>query len=230
MMSWMRNGMLVVGTAALARVAAGCTSSSPPDAPSTVDAAPSSSADDLDGSPANGDGAPDAAPLPLDRAEACAASDGTVVIRPCCAGEPDFSDTCAPGFCGCSSENSTDKKTCSCPGEKCWNGSTCAERKKTPPPTFDAIKCQSFCAGIATPSCARTTGGSSEVGTAVVSTKAGGCLVDVTIAGSSTRLRLDCSAAKVCLVSGASETCQPATNSGVDVLYSSGGTTIACLR
>lgn len=66
---------------------------------------------------------------PVDRvAEACVKSGGKIEITFCCKSANDYPNSCAIGACGCSLENSREIKTCVCADNKCWNGTSCAER------------------------------------------------------------------------------------------------------
>lgn len=58
-------------------------------------------------------------------AERCS-SYGTVETRLCCKGAANFPNTCIPGPCGCSPEDSEEVKVCSCAArDYCFDGSEC---------------------------------------------------------------------------------------------------------
>jgi hypothetical protein len=57
--------------------------------------------------------------------DGCLATGGTVGHALCCAGQPDFPNTCAVGACGCAPSASNNVQVCTCPAGKCFNGTQC---------------------------------------------------------------------------------------------------------
>lgn len=60
-----------------------------------------------------------------DPASSCASSGGTVVTQQCCKSASEFPSTCLVGACGCSPDNSAPLSACSCPTNKCFDGTGC---------------------------------------------------------------------------------------------------------
>lgn len=57
--------------------------------------------------------------------EPCTAGGATVGMQLCCNATGDFPNLCAIGACGCAPNSSHMVRVCVCPGQKCWNGTTC---------------------------------------------------------------------------------------------------------
>lgn len=57
--------------------------------------------------------------------EPCTAGGATVGMLLCCNATGDFPNLCAIGACGCAPNSSHMVRVCVCPGQKCWNGTTC---------------------------------------------------------------------------------------------------------
>jgi hypothetical protein len=76
-------------------------------------------------------------------AAVCQDTGGSVESASCCAGAPDFPDTCVIGPCSCSPSFSRQVQLCRCSDGQCWNGSHCADRAT---PTVTAAPAQA-CAG-----------------------------------------------------------------------------------
>ena len=64
--------------------------------------------------------------VPVEPAEMCTLSGGTVSTGMCCLATGDFPNSCLIGACGCSPVNSHQVQTCHCPVGKCFDGEKCA--------------------------------------------------------------------------------------------------------
>lgn len=82
-----------------------------------------------DGDTCRAPATPTPTPTPDPQVAACTAAGGVVTTRECCAGEPDFPDTCGPprSCTECFPSTGTRQVTfCDCPTSgDCWNGSAC---------------------------------------------------------------------------------------------------------
>jgi hypothetical protein len=65
------------------------------------------------------------APVDSSAKDGCLATGGTVGHAQCCAGQPDFPNTCNVGACGCAPSASNNVQVCNCPAGECFDGTQC---------------------------------------------------------------------------------------------------------